>query len=72
MRRPILEKQSRVSDFIQAHYYLAEALEAQGKTDEALHEYRSLLQSSPTSQALTPISPESWLKRIGLPKQQRN
>ncbi|MGP8269349.1 MAG: tetratricopeptide repeat protein [Terracidiphilus sp.] len=34
-------------EFIQAHYYLAEALEAQGKLDQAIHEYRNLLAIKP-------------------------
>ena len=59
-------------EFIQAHYYLAEALEAQGKLDQAIHEYRNLLAIKPDEAALTPISQESWLKSIGSPKRQRN
>ena len=34
-------------DFIQAHYYLAAALESQGKLDQAIQEYRNVLAIKP-------------------------
>jgi Flp pilus assembly protein TadD len=34
-------------DFIQAHFYLAEALEAQGKLDQAIQEYHNVLAIKP-------------------------
>ena len=46
-------------DFIQAHYYLADALEAQGKLDQAVQEYRNLLTIKPDE-----VSAHSDIARI--------